>query len=483
MVPDGSIPATPIVPPAVPPVTPTVPPIIPPVAPIQNYSPTPTPTPLPVPPVIQPSAQPVTPPVVQSVVPTVPAFAKVLSILFYIASIFFIVSGALLTFVSSLAISILSSLGSASLVSGILYIVWGVLNFIAGRGLWSGKKWGKTLVVTMSGLYILFGITDLFLAGATVTTYISLGINLIIILYLLFSKKVQAAFTGTSKSMGMILAILAIVVYAGMQYPIIQAQLNPAPATMSGTNQFYPIDNSLIATTTVDTSNWKTYTFGGYQVSYPTDATISPKVYPNDVPPAQADCIEISYGGGYVDIFKNTSNPCNGSHGNGNGEKSVQENVLANGKLYNTIYGQVANDNSYSYIGFDLDGTYSVEYGFGNIKSLPLSDAKYAQIISGLKSILSTITATEAWKKIPNIDSLSPGIGPVGTQITVTGSGFLSSDNTINIDGKSFTKANSSDGTHITFSTQNIKTNSAYHDFSVTNANGTSNSSMFTVTH
>jgi hypothetical protein len=102
---------------------------------------------------------------------------------------------------------------------------------------------------------------------------------------------------------------------------------------------------------------------------------------------------------------------------------------------------------------------------------------------------------------IVNISSLNPTSGPVGsTQVTVTGTGFTPTGNTIQFDVYSFANVSSTNnGTTLTFSVPStlyynicqsgkmcpnlvrITTNGSY-NVSVTNANGTSNTQVFTVT-
>lgn len=104
----------------------------------------------------------------------------------------------------------------------------------------------------------------------------------------------------------------------------------------------------------------------------------------------------------------------------------------------------------------------------------------------------------------PTISSLSPTSGPVGTQVTITGSGFTSTNNLIKMDNGNDDYAgsfNSSNGTNITFTVPNnigdscLFTNSnvacaveptnvipGTYSISVKNSKGVSNSKTFTVT-
>ena len=101
----------------------------------------------------------------------------------------------------------------------------------------------------------------------------------------------------------------------------------------------------------------------------------------------------------------------------------------------------------------------------------------------------------------PVITSISPTSGPVGTQVTITGSGFTSTDNSINFGG-GYINGLDSNGTNITFSVPNslgfcppslggvVKAcpmlermvNAGSYDIFVENINGTSDTLSFAVT-
>jgi len=102
----------------------------------------------------------------------------------------------------------------------------------------------------------------------------------------------------------------------------------------------------------------------------------------------------------------------------------------------------------------------------------------------------------------PTITNISPTSGPIGTQITITGSGFTSTGNQINFDfsansmGALWNSLNSSNGSTLSFTMPatngyvcvvgpcplTLSVNPGLHKISVTNANGTSNEVNFTVT-
>ncbi len=165
--------------------------------------------------------------------PIVPVGAKIIAVLFYIVSIFLIAGGIMLFALSSTGAQFLGNFGvTAGVVPGILDVLWGILSFFAGRGLWTGQKWGKLLAVTISALYIIFGVITIFTLGST--SYISLIINIVIILYLLLNKNIHTALAST-KPLGkaILLPILAIIVYAGMEF----ANLMPKQTAIYQVNQ------------------------------------------------------------------------------------------------------------------------------------------------------------------------------------------------------------------------------------------------------
>ena len=100
---------------------------------------------------------------------------------------------------------------------------------------------------------------------------------------------------------------------------------------------------------------------------------------------------------------------------------------------------------------------------------------------------------------VVSISSLSPASGPAGTQVTITGKGFSSSDNTVQFSRNTISNLNSGDGNTLTFIVPSfwaypcppnaplcpgpISPNlPGQYPVYVTNSNGTSNNLTFTVT-
>ena len=97
------------------------------------------------------------------------------------------------------------------------------------------------LAITISALYIIFGVITIFTLGGA--NYISLAVNLVIILYLLLSKDVRTAFASEKPvTTAIILAVLAVLVYAAMEYP----NLTPKQTAMEqALNQMQQVTNEL----------------------------------------------------------------------------------------------------------------------------------------------------------------------------------------------------------------------------------------------
>jgi len=129
----------------------------------------------------------------------VPLGVKVISVLYYLAAVFFVVSG--LAFfvgagmVETLAIEypFIAMLGSSLFVlGGILFIALAVLTFFVGRGLWKVKPWARMTAIVIAILMIIMAIVEIF--QGQVDALLSFAIQLIIAGYLLFNKEVKRIF-------------------------------------------------------------------------------------------------------------------------------------------------------------------------------------------------------------------------------------------------------------------------------------------------
>ena len=137
------------------------------------------------------------------------------------------------------------------------------------------------------------------------------------------------------------------------------------------------------------------------------------------------------------------------------------------------------------FLGQDFTGTTEVEFGGASATFKVVSDTELTAVVptaavTGLVSVVTstgTLTATSKFKVLPTIKSISPTSGPVGTLVTVTGSG-LTGATSVTVDGKtaSFTVVSSSEITVTVPST--AKTGKIV----VTTAGGSATSKTFTVT-
>jgi len=130
----------------------------------------------------------------------IPTLVKVISILYYVMAgllvllgLSFIFGGGYLNSIlqSIPILNILGILGSALLVfAGVVMILFGILDFFIGRGLWHTKNWARILVI----VFAILGILASFNSLTTAVGIISLLYNLAIGGYLLFSKEAKKAF-------------------------------------------------------------------------------------------------------------------------------------------------------------------------------------------------------------------------------------------------------------------------------------------------
>ena len=135
-------------------------------------------------------------------VKSVPAGVKVISVLYYIGSIFgllfallfFFGAGAISSFTDQ--IPVLSAFGTGLfIIAGVITLAFSILGFFVARGLWKGKNWTRIFVIILSILGILMGIF-LLTQGNIISNVSNIIINLIIGGYLLFSHSVKEAFTS-----------------------------------------------------------------------------------------------------------------------------------------------------------------------------------------------------------------------------------------------------------------------------------------------
>ena len=131
---------------------------------------------------------------------SVPGWVKTISILYYIGSALGIIGGLLFLLGAGLfdsiaeQIPLIGVLGSIIfIIAGIVMLVFGILWFFIGRGLWKGKKWARIFAIILSILGILIGVYSM-VQGSIISNLFGVVLNFIISLYLLFSNKVKEAF-------------------------------------------------------------------------------------------------------------------------------------------------------------------------------------------------------------------------------------------------------------------------------------------------
>ncbi len=131
----------------------------------------------------------------------IPTGVKAISIVYYVFAALlvlsaiglFVGSGIITSILDSIPIlSIMGALGSGLLIfAGVTCLIFGVLEFFIGRGLWTAKNWARVLVIIFSCIGVLIGITSI---TSGFFAIVGLAISGLIGGYLIFSKKVKAAF-------------------------------------------------------------------------------------------------------------------------------------------------------------------------------------------------------------------------------------------------------------------------------------------------
>ena len=126
-----------------------------------------------------------------------PLGIKILAILFWITSamcvlfaIFAIFGG--YAFSTLIGASLSAGLGLGGVLAFIM-ILFAVLNFFIGRGLWKGQNWARILVIIFLIINVPLNLLALF-TGAYISGIIGLIISGLVGWYLLFNEKVKSAF-------------------------------------------------------------------------------------------------------------------------------------------------------------------------------------------------------------------------------------------------------------------------------------------------
>ena len=130
----------------------------------------------------------------------IPTLVKVISVLYYIGAILLAISGILMVFGSSALVGLfstvpdLAAVGTAIfIVLGIILIVFAVVGFFIGRGLWKRRKWARIVAIILAIIGLVFALLGV-VSGQIGSNIISVIVNALIGGHLLFSKKVKSAF-------------------------------------------------------------------------------------------------------------------------------------------------------------------------------------------------------------------------------------------------------------------------------------------------
>ncbi|MEA3429735.1 MAG: hypothetical protein U9R08_00520 [Nanoarchaeota archaeon] len=128
----------------------------------------------------------------------IPTIVKVFSVLFYIEAVlsFLLAIAAFIggSLLNALGQSFLSMFSGIAVGLGVGLLIWAVLSFFIGRGLWKGQNWARILASIFAILGFLMSILSL-MGGAIVSGILSLLITGLIAYYLLFNKDVKRAFS------------------------------------------------------------------------------------------------------------------------------------------------------------------------------------------------------------------------------------------------------------------------------------------------
>jgi len=126
----------------------------------------------------------------------VPTGAKVISVVYYLFAVAFLVGGIGVFIGSSILSQVLESLGPfaavAGTVAGTVLILLSILHFFIARGLWTGANWARIVAIIFAAIGVASSLSSIITGnfGSIVT----LAIHLIVGGYLLLNKRVKATF-------------------------------------------------------------------------------------------------------------------------------------------------------------------------------------------------------------------------------------------------------------------------------------------------
>ncbi|MBC8495208.1 hypothetical protein H8D36_03580 [archaeon] len=125
----------------------------------------------------------------------IPVWVKVISVLYWIAAVLFIIGGLAMIFGASVMASIMPLFAMFSgliILAGIIMIALGILDIFIALGLWKGQKWAWIIAIVFAIIGFVGAIVSI--AGGNFSEIASLIIHGLIGGYLIWSKKVKAVF-------------------------------------------------------------------------------------------------------------------------------------------------------------------------------------------------------------------------------------------------------------------------------------------------
>lgn len=123
-----------------------------------------------------------------------PTGVKVISVLFYIEAVLSVI----LAIVAFVAGNVLANMGIPFVTAlgvglGIILLIWAVLTFFIGRGLWKGQSWARILAIVFAVLGLIGSISSL-ASGVILSGIVGLLVSGAIGWYLIFCKQVKTFF-------------------------------------------------------------------------------------------------------------------------------------------------------------------------------------------------------------------------------------------------------------------------------------------------
>ena len=130
----------------------------------------------------------------------VPTGVKIIAVLYYIGMVLEALGGiAMLAGGSFIGATIARQVSGLGIIGGAVFVLFGlillalaVLSFFIGRGLWHGKNWARILAIIFGCLGVLSALGNI--SKGQTSNYLSLIINIVVVLYLWLAKEVKAAF-------------------------------------------------------------------------------------------------------------------------------------------------------------------------------------------------------------------------------------------------------------------------------------------------